>query len=116
MDGRLAELKLKVTYHDPCHLGQGISAEPRKLLKMIPGVEFVEMNEANWCCGGQALYDDPLRASMAYWTKMANAAATNADVIASGCPVCQMQLSYGVKRVKLPMKVTHPIALGIPLK
>jgi glycolate oxidase iron-sulfur subunit len=115
MDGRLAELKLKVTYHDPCHLvrGQGISAEPRKLLKMIPGVEFVEMNEANWCCGGAGTYMmTHYETSMGILDqKMANAAATNADVIASGCPVCQMQLSYGVKRAKLPMKVTHPIAL-----
>ena len=115
MDGRLGNLKMKVTYHDPCHLvrGQGITAEPRRLLKMIPGIEFVEMKEANWCCGGAGTYMlTHYDMSMGILDrKIANAGATGAEVIASGCPVCQMQLSYGVKRAGLPMKVTHPIAL-----
>lgn len=44
----------RVTYHDPCHLAnaQGIKQAPRELLKRIPEVEFVEMPEANRCCGG----------------------------------------------------------------
>ena len=96
MDDRLGEVKTKVTYHDPCHLvrGQGISAQPRKLLQMIPGVEFVEMKEANWCCGGAGTYMlTHYETSMGILDrKMANAGETNAEVIASGCPVCQMQL------------------------
>ena len=46
--------KLRVTYHDPCHLvkGQKISAQPRNVLKAIPGVEYVELPGANDCCGG----------------------------------------------------------------
>lgn len=115
MDDHLGVVKARVTYHDPCHLvrGQGISAEPRKLLQMIPGVELVEMNEANWCCGGAGTYMmTHHEMSMGILDrKMANAGATDAEVIASGCPVCQMQLGYGVKRAGLKMKVTHPIAL-----
>ena len=43
----------RVTYHDPCHLrrAQGVWKQPRALLKMIDGVEFVELPEADWCCG-----------------------------------------------------------------
>jgi glycolate oxidase iron-sulfur subunit len=115
LDDRLSEVKAKVTYHDPCHLvrGQGVSVQPRKLLQMIPGVELVEMKEANWCCGGAGTYMmTHYETSMGILDrKMANAGATNAEVIASGCPVCQMQLGYGVKRAGLNMKVTHPIAL-----
>lgn len=115
MDDRLGEVKAKVTYHDPCHLvrGQGVSEQPRQLLKMIPGVEFVEMKEANWCCGGAGTYMmTHYEMSMGILDrKMANAGETDAEVIASGCPVCQMQLRYGVRRAGLPMKVTHPIAL-----
>jgi glycolate oxidase iron-sulfur subunit len=115
MDDRLGEVKAKVTYHDPCHLvrGQGVSAQPRKLLQMIPGVEFVEMKEADWCCGGAGTYMmTHYEMSMGILDrKMANAGATDADVLASGCPVCQMQLGYGAKRAGLKMKVTHPIAL-----
>jgi len=115
LDDRLSEVKARVTYHDPCHLvrGQGVSSQPRKLLQMIPGVDFVEMKEANWCCGGAGTY-----AMTHYETsmkildrKMANAAETDAEVIASGCPVCQMQLGYGVRRAGLEMQVTHAIAL-----
>ena len=46
--------KVRVTYHDPCHLSraQGISSAPRKILKALPQVEYVEMEEADICCGG----------------------------------------------------------------
>jgi len=115
LDDRLGEVKTKVTYHDPCHLvrGQGVSTQPRDLLKMIPGIEFVEMKEANWCCGGAGTYAmTHHEMSMKILDrKMANAAATDAEVIASGCPSCQMQLGYGVRRAGLSMQVTHPIVL-----
>ena len=115
LDGRLQEVRARVTYHDPCHLvrGQGISAQPRQLLKMIPGIEFVEMKESDRCCGGAGTYMlTHHEASMEILDrKMENAAGTDADVIASGCPVCQMQLAHGAKRAGLRAKVTHPIAL-----
>ncbi len=115
LDGRMGEVKTTVTYHDPCHLvrGQGVSQQPRNLLKMIPGVELKEMKEANWCCGGAGTYMlTHHEMSMGILDrKMANAAATDAEVIASGCPVCQMQLSQGVRRAGLSMDVTHPVVL-----
>jgi glycolate oxidase iron-sulfur subunit len=115
LDSRLREVRARVTYHDPCHLvrGQGVSAQPRQLLKMIPGVEFVEMKEADVCCGGAGTYMlTHYEASMQILDrKVANAAGTDAELLVSGCPVCQMQLGYGVNRAGLKMKVTHPIAL-----
>ncbi|MGE5620436.1 MAG: (Fe-S)-binding protein [Sphingomonadaceae bacterium] len=115
LDDRMGEVKARVTYHDPCHLvrGQKVAEQPRKLLQMIPGVEFVEMKEANWCCGGAGTYMlTHYQMSMGILDrKIANVAATDAEILASGCPVCQMQLGYGVRRAKLPMKVTHPVAL-----
>ena len=71
------------------------------------------MKESNWCCGGAGTYMlTHFEMSMGILDrKMANAGATGAEVVASGCPVCQMQLAYGVRRAGLPMKVTHPIAL-----
>jgi glycolate oxidase iron-sulfur subunit len=50
--------KVKVTYHDPCHLAnaQKIKAQPRELLQRLPGVELVEMKDANRCCGGSGTY------------------------------------------------------------
>jgi glycolate oxidase iron-sulfur subunit len=105
----------KVTYHDPCHLvrGQGVSAQPRQLLEMIEGLELVEMEEADWCCGsaGSQLithYEDSLSILE---RKMDNVQATGADYVASGCPGCQMQLTVGLKRRGIKMKVAHPVLL-----
>ena len=49
----------RVGYDDPCHLihGQGVKTEPRKLLKAIPGIEFVEVEGADQCCGSAGIYN-----------------------------------------------------------
>jgi len=108
-------VELRVTYHDPCHLvrGQGVSRQPRELLRAIPGLEFVEMAEADWCCGnaGSHALTDPEGSGEILERKMAHAARTGAQVIASGCPGCQLQLWRGVRRWRLPMRVVHPIEL-----
>ena len=48
----MSEILGTVTYHDPCHLknGLGVSAEPREILKSIPGLQYIE-NENGHCCG-----------------------------------------------------------------
>jgi glycolate oxidase iron-sulfur subunit len=105
----------RVTYHDPCHLvrAQGVSAQPRKLLQMIDGLEFVEMNEADWCCGsaGTQIITHYETSMGVLDKKIANAAATEPDYIASGCPGCQMQLTVGCKRIGLKAQVVHPVEL-----
>lgn len=105
----------RVTYHDPCHLrrGQGVWEQPRALLKMIDGIEFVELPEADWCCGsaGSQLithYETSLRVLD---RKMDNLERTRAGYIASGCPGCQMQLNVGARRRGLKVQVVHPIEL-----
>ncbi len=108
-------LDIRVTYHDPCHLAraQKVVQEPRQLLRMIPGLELVEMAEADWCCGnaGSHALTDPQGSGEILDRKMAHAAATGAQVVASGCPGCQIQLWRGVRRAGLPMRVLHPIEL-----
>ena len=98
----LGRLKGRVTYHDPCHLrrGQGVWKQPRALLKMIDGLEFVELPEADWCCGSAGTqlithYETSLKVLK---RKTDNLAGTQANFIASGCPGCQMQLNVGVQR------------------
>ncbi len=105
----------RVTYHDPCHLrrGQGVWQQPRRLLSMIDGLEFVELPEADWCCGsaGSQLITHYETSSRVLQRKTDHIASTGADFVASGCPGCQMQLIAGVKRQGLPVQVVHPIAL-----
>jgi glycolate dehydrogenase iron-sulfur subunit len=105
----------RVTYHDPCHLrrGQKVWKQPRDLMKLIDGLEFVELPEADWCCGsaGSQLithYDTSIRVMD---RKINNIASTKAQVVASGCPGCQMQLNTAMRRGKLKVRVVHPVSL-----
>lgn len=115
LDQTFGRVPAKITYHDPCHLGrfQKVSKQPREFLKAVPGVEYVELPEANMCCGGAGSYclthyDISM---MVLDRKMGNVATTGAQVLATACPGCAMQLSYGVKRQSLPVKVKHVVEI-----
>jgi glycolate oxidase iron-sulfur subunit len=100
-----------VTWHDPCHLSryQSVTAEPRALLRAMPGLEYREMAESDWCCGGAGSY------SIAHYDlsmrildrKMQNLAKTGAGLLVTACPSCILQLSYGVRRAGLEVEVKH---------
>lgn len=104
-----------VTYHDPCHLrrAQGVWKQPRQMLSMIEGLEYREMPAADSCCGsaGSQLISHYETSLKVLKRKTDNLAKAGAEIVASGCPGCQMQLSVGVRRAGLPIEVTHPIAL-----
>jgi glycolate oxidase iron-sulfur subunit len=105
----------RVTYHDPCHLrrGQGVWKQPRDLLKMIDGVEFVELPEADGCCGmaGTQIITHYETSVKVLERRIANLAATRAAYVASGCPVCRMQWNAGAARAGLNVRTAHPVAL-----
>ncbi len=109
---------IKVTYHDPCHLnrGQGITEEPRKLLEAIPNAQFIEMEESTRCCGGAGTFSlSHYDISKEIGRKKVNfVAATGADIVATACPSCMMQLDDMLKRNGLPQKVVHLIELIAP--
>ena len=108
-------IQSRVTYHDPCHLrrAQKVWKQPRSLLELIDGLEFVELPEADWCCGsaGSQLITHYETSLQVLDRKMDNLASTKAQVIASGCPGCQMQLTTGIARRGLDVRVVHPITL-----
>jgi glycolate oxidase iron-sulfur subunit len=115
MNDRMGEVKTRITYHDPCHLVrfQKVSAQPRKLLKGIPGVEFKEAAEADMCCGGAGSfflthYD---LSQQVLDRKMGNFEKTGADYLVTGCPGCMMQLSSGVRKHEMPLQVVHTMQL-----
>ena len=101
----------RVTYHDPCHAsrGQGLIRQPRELLRRLPGAEFVELPEADWCCGGAGSYafSHFELATQVLDRKMENLKKTGADVLVTTCPACIIQLSYGVRRHNLNVQVRH---------
>jgi glycolate oxidase iron-sulfur subunit len=109
------EEHMRVTYHDPCHLAnaQGIKEQPRELLRRIPRIDFVEMADANRCCGGSGTY------SLTHYDlsmkildhKMDNLMVTGAEKIATCCPSCSMQLRHGISRHNYKCEVVHPVEL-----
>ena len=109
--GAAKEVSLKVTYHDPCHMSryQKIVKEPRSMLQRIPGVSYVEMPEADRCCGAAGSYNIMhYEQSMAVLSrKMENLKRTQAEVLTTECPGCVIQLGYGVRKEKLPVRVLH---------
>ncbi len=105
----------RVTYHEACHLvhTQKVSQQPRALLKQIPGIEFVELPEATWCCGSAGIYnvlrfDDSMQMLE---RKMNNVASTKAEIIVTANPGCHLQLQYGMKRNGHDVEVVHPVTM-----
>ncbi|MDP6043247.1 MAG: (Fe-S)-binding protein [Dehalococcoidales bacterium] len=111
----MGEVRKKVTYHDPCHLAhfQKITEPPRTILKSISGVEFIEMGEANMCCGAAGTYAfKKYDLSMKVLArKMGNVSQTGADILASSCPACVMQLASGAKQHKIPVNTLEIVEI-----
>lgn len=95
----LSTIPMKVTWHDPCHLGRhcGIYEPPRDILRAIPGIELVEMERIKdqaWCCGGgggaRAAYPEFARTTAL--KRIAEAKKTGAQTIVTQCPFCEQNL------------------------
>jgi glycolate oxidase iron-sulfur subunit len=111
-NGGLGTLSGTITYHDPCHLSNRfakITAQPRELLKSVPGMTYKEMPEADWCCGAAGSYTflHHPEATGVLDRKMGNVEKTGADTLATECPACMMHLSYGARKKGLPIQVRH---------
>jgi len=97
-EGRLKlskEYGRKITYHDPCYLGRhnGIYDEPREVLKMVPGLELVEMadsREDSLCCGGGGgrIWMDTPKGERFSDLRLEQAIDVEAEVLATACPYC----------------------------
>jgi glycolate oxidase iron-sulfur subunit len=114
-----AERPLAVAYHDACHMlhGQGISAEPRALLRQIPHLQLREAQEAGVCCGSAGIYNlvQPEEASALGRLKAADLASSGAALVASANIGCSLQLRRHLEEASSPttpaISVWHPIQL-----
>ena len=110
-----SRVQKRVTYQDACHLahGQGVRAQPRELLRAIPGLELVEMRDSDRCCGSAGIYNitNPEVSGKVLAEKMANVQATGAEMIVAANPGCLLQLQAGCQRHRYPAEVAHVVDL-----
>ncbi len=108
-------LQAKVAYHDACHLAhaQGVRAQPRELLRTIPGLELVSPVESEVCCGSAGIYNlvQPEAAGDLGVRKVRHIAALEPDLVATGNPGCTIQIAAAAARAGFRWPVVHPIEL-----
>lgn len=111
----LRPLELDVAYHDACHLAhaQGVTAEPRAVLRRIPGLTVREIPEAAICCGSAGVYNllQPDAAAELGRRKAANVRSVAPDALAAANPGCLIQISANLGADGDPIPTFHPVEL-----
>lgn len=106
-------LPVTVAYHDACHLAhaQGVRAQPRALLRAIPGLEVREIADAELCCGSAGIYNllAPGPARELGDRKAANVRATGAELLVTANPGCLMQVATSLQRVGASISLAHTV-------
>ncbi|HEX7859156.1 MAG TPA: (Fe-S)-binding protein [Verrucomicrobiae bacterium] len=91
----------RVTYHDACHLAhpQRITKQPRELVKAVAGANYVELSEADVCCGSAGTYNltEPQMAESLQQRKIQNILRTGAKIVVTTNPGCIMQIRAGLE-------------------
>jgi len=101
----------RVTYHDACHLlhTQKVGLQPRELLRRIPGIDYVELPEASWCCGSAGIYnvvqyEDSMKLLA---RKVENIRSIQPDIVVTGNPGCMIQIQHGLRTQGLDIEILH---------
>jgi glycolate oxidase iron-sulfur subunit len=105
----------RVTWHDPCHLSRhmGIRNQPRQILRSLPDIEYSEMPNADQCCGMAgtfSIYFYDLSKKIAD-KKLEGIDIVGADIVATDCPGCEIQLIDTAMRNAKPVRVMHIMEL-----
>ncbi|MDH4153420.1 MAG: FAD-binding oxidoreductase [Nitrospira sp.] len=98
--GKTGGMTKHVTYHSSCHLrAAGVMKEPRQVLASLPGVNYVEMQDADRCAGGAGTYlvKDYETSQKILERKTRAITKSGANVVATSCPACMIQLRNGVE-------------------
>jgi len=101
----------RVTYHDSCHLLRelGVSLPPRKLIRAVRGVDFVEMDEAEVCCGfgGTFSVKYPEISSAIGQEKVRNIERSQAETVVACDASCLMQIGGLLSRKGSAVRPLH---------
>ena len=114
-DGNLKELAVSVSYHDACHLahGQRIRNEPREMLRRIPELRLVELEESDLCCGSAGTYNllQPEMANRLLARKVDRIREADTDFVAAGNIGCLLQIQLGLRQAGSRTRAVHPVEL-----
>ena len=101
----------KVTFHDACHLAhaQKITVQPRTLVKQVAGKNYVELPEADLCCGSAGSYNltEPEMAARLQKRKVENIKRSGARVVVTTNPGCMLQIQAGLRAEGIEIEVKH---------
>ncbi|MFN8587296.1 MAG: (Fe-S)-binding protein [Candidatus Eisenbacteria bacterium] len=102
---------LRVAYHDPCHLAhaQKVREAPRRLVRALPGVEYVELPNADWCCGSAGAYHltQPELADAQLEQKLDAIARVAPDVVVASNPGCLLHVQRGLAARGQAVRLAH---------
>lgn len=108
-------LEKTLCYDAPCHLmhAQKISAQPVAILQRIPGIKWIPLPDAEFCCGAAGIYNitQPEMAGAVLARKVDAIKGTGAELVTTGNPGCLMQIRNGCKAAGLKCEVLHPMEL-----
>jgi glycolate oxidase iron-sulfur subunit len=103
----------RLTYHDACHLAhaQGVRDAPRALLRRVPLADFVELPEADHCCGSAGTYNltEPVMGRRLMLRKARHVLGTGASIVAAANPGCVVQIRAGLAYLGATIRVCHPV-------
>jgi glycolate oxidase iron-sulfur subunit len=107
---------LRVVYQDACHLNhaQGIREATARTAAGGPGLELIEIEEADLCCGSAGIYNltQPRAAAELGERKARAILEAHPDVIATGNPGCALQLAASLRRLgRGDLPIVHPVQL-----
>jgi glycolate oxidase iron-sulfur subunit len=115
LNPRMGAMPVTVTYQDSCHLahGQKIRAQPRKLLRAVPGLTLREMPMSDLCCGSAGIYNvvQNEMAMSILKSKMDYVNMTAADIIVTANPGCMLQLQAGSRIHGQGRRVAHVVEI-----
>src|SRR5262249_6919388 len=106
-------LPIRAVYHDACHLAhaQQIRSQPRELLRMIPGLELVPLEESEICCGAAGSYNitEPELSDRLARRKVDHIVSTGASALFVGNAGCTLHIARALRDQDKSLWIAHPI-------
>ena len=115
LKGKANASSVRLTFHDPCHLRrkQGIFEAPRKLLKNIPGVEFIETGNDNLCCGSGGSFNVSHYdlSKKIFQRRIKPIDEKKVDTVVTSCMGCLMQFLDGFYQEGKDIRAKHLVEI-----